>query len=284
MRLIGWTLMQVREQSSQTRLHSSDEVLRMLHIGESSTFGLGVDPTEAYSARVRVLLEQRWPSRQIESTNRGRPGLISLAMLKNLPAQLDELQPDIVTIMAGANDFNVKLNPFLTTEGSWLPRDIRDRLWRLRIYKLIRLLFPAQFGARHLIPDNYDWTRHFNVADEFRDIRGGPAPDKVLVAETTHQLETNLHDIIALCRSANATVLLVGYIQAPSINKMLRKVADDTSTTFVEVLNPGQSMENDMFIEDGWHPSALGHAYVAERIIATLIGEEVAPLPIDVQL
>ena len=85
---------------------------RIVSLGDSFTFGLGVGDEEAYPRLLESRLQRRFPGVAIEVVNAGVPGYGTADALRLLESHIDRLDPDLVTVQFLAeNDFNDNRRP-----------------------------------------------------------------------------------------------------------------------------------------------------------------------------
>lgn len=90
------------------------ETYRIVCLGDSFTWGLGVGDAEAYPHLLEQRLSQRFPGVDLQVLNAGVPGYGTADELRFFESRLDELDPDLVVVQFLAeNDFNDNRQPAL---------------------------------------------------------------------------------------------------------------------------------------------------------------------------
>ena len=152
-------------------LGSNDVVLAF---GDSLTFGTGATPAESYPAQLQSLIGRK-------VVNAGVPGEISGDGLRRLPEVLDEVQPTLLILCHGGNDFLRKLGEAAAAEN------VRAMI-RLAKQKGIGVVLIAtpKPGLSLTPPDFYA-----EIAKEFRipyegDVLGKILRDGSLKADQVH--------------------------------------------------------------------------------------------------
>jgi len=126
LRATGWVL---ARQRLPVRLPGTlgSGTIRILCLGESTTFGLGVSPRDAYPAQLEQILNARGDGRSYVVFNAGVPATTSDRIVAALEENLARYRPNIVVTMMGINDGPFD-DPVFPVHAS------------LRVLKLARLL------------------------------------------------------------------------------------------------------------------------------------------------
>ena len=265
---------------------------RMLCLGDSNTYGLYVDKSQAYP-KVFETLWNATPGdthRSVEVLNLGFPGTNSSKLVKDFRRMLSTFRPDVVPIMVGANDL------WTMPETAIESPDAIDRLgaalWRMsRAYRFLYMVRRA-FEVRQLDvtadpPTGFE--RGHGIArfgkDEFdlgwTKIPEGGVPDW----EPTGPLEKNLQTLAIQAAEFGTKLIFLTYA-ADSLsyswaNKIIRRIAKTSSTRLIDVaavLKPSCPVPvgSGVFTGPGadcpelfpdQHPTVKGHERVA-RVLA----------------
>lgn len=263
----------------------TDAEWRIACVGDSCTFGTGVEHSQTYGVQLASLLERAHGERRVHSALLALPGYSTFqdrVLLEQLAARVD---PDVVVLYCGAwNDYSPALR---LTDAQWAEEFTSQSRWRL-----------PRVAAALLREDVHETARVQRDAFE----RGEqPAVRRVpLVA-----FRANVRDMLTRARAIGADALVVlpplpaytrtRYPIAESYRAALRELASEHG---VEVLDAQevfdsfrsrlpdgfrQHLRADRFLFVDWaHPSVAGHALLARAMLARLAqraGVEVEPAP-----
>jgi lysophospholipase L1-like esterase len=124
---------------SGTVADESEGSFRILCVGDSNTYGTGVERVETYPAQLQRFLNETPGTTRLQVTNLGVPGSNSAQVRNRLPQYLELYDPDLVIVLIGVNDYwnpeETESRP-ATSSGERLHR----RLSQLRTYRLVLLL------------------------------------------------------------------------------------------------------------------------------------------------
>jgi lysophospholipase L1-like esterase len=127
--------------------------IRILAVGESSTFGAGNPEDQTWPALLEKVLREKH-GLQVEVLNFGIPGQRIAGMLQHLPSVLDRYHPDIVLHYGGYNE---------TWSDAQIPQFLSFLHYRSMLYTYIeeKIHFRAEASAMRLVPDTTTYERAF---------------------------------------------------------------------------------------------------------------------------
>jgi lysophospholipase L1-like esterase len=254
--------------------------LRVLCLGDSNTYGLWLERSEAYPQQLEALWNERIESPKLEVLNLGFPGANSSRLARDLPRLLETFEPDIVLLMIGVNDFWTLPFPL---DGEPEARSSKNFVQQhslvYRLYYLIRrgrvadkveiLMDPAatlEEGARHKARLG---DQEFEMG--FLKAAQGLQGDQ-------ESLKRNLRRLVEAARDSGVPVYLMTYparegFYGPT-NSLIGAAARDTGTPLIDLAEtfapvcPTPACP-DLLFPDG-HPKAVGYRIVAETIVKRL--------------
>lgn len=259
-------------------------VTRVVTLGDSSTFGWGVDPDYTFQA----LLTDRLRHRRAEVFNLGIPGHTSRHGRGVLEHYALDLEPDLLVISFGANDGREApqtAQDMLAVDETWLGA-VKNGLLHLESAKLLRRTILSVYDPFQAAP--LDRSAFVTVVDD-----------------QTYQ--DNLRWMIATGRERGAESLLLAVCtQEGRYVRRMRELADRMRVPFIDVndlfvnaledLRAGRIYPEEvgfhrdnygdaemaanwrLFVtSDGCHPNRAGHSLIADAIaqaIASIPGRD----------
>ncbi len=146
----SWT---VRRHSSGQTAQGSRETMRILCVGDSNTYGIGAPKGKSYPDQFAKILAMAGISADVR--NAGRPGANTGQVYRILKKELQNFRPNLVLILAGANNFWNQLDiPPEWIEESLEPRQVvNDQiLGEIQRSRVVRLLTMAVYSIRTGLP------------------------------------------------------------------------------------------------------------------------------------
>ncbi|OGL41823.1 MAG: hypothetical protein A2161_18625 [Candidatus Schekmanbacteria bacterium RBG_13_48_7] len=252
---------------------------RIISLGDSSTFGWGVDNDKTFSAKLQTLLnsEQRFQALNFEVINMGIPGYTTEHGVRLLDKEVSNLDPDMLIVSYGVNDARISLNSIserLKKEAcaiAW----VREQLEKLYIFKLLRKLI-------------------FQVYDPFsKDINKQRPHTKPNVDSDSYQ--KNLKTFIDFMKKRNRFIILLGICAPESYRTPMKIVASQYDVPYadafdlfdakIEDIKSGKIFTEEMALyksvygenqlrnvrsryvtSDGCHPHIIGHQIIADEL------------------
>jgi lysophospholipase L1-like esterase len=263
--------------------------IRILSLGESTTFGDGVPWRETYSHHLEELLQER--GHDVEILNGGQRAWTIVQTLRFLELELAEIAPDIVLVYHEWNDFLPTTWRSTRLRGAGLTdRQILSLSWFLRLAESSRLVttlrlawararaegtvraLGERLGVDPLQVTNFPWRRLPSHAPRGeKPWMDNPRP---YVRVPDADREASLERLVALTRSQDVTLVLLhpAYRISRPHRCVLTRVAEEQGVTWFEVEDvlggSGRRAElrKASLYLDNVHPNAQGHAALAAAL------------------
>jgi lysophospholipase L1-like esterase len=262
---------------------SHDGIYRILSLGDSSTFGWGVEGSENYPTRLREELRRRHPGLAVEVVNLGVCGYSSFQGKVLLEREGLAYRPDLVTISYGSNDWSRVPEPFdesYRRSAGW-SGSARSLLHRSRAYQVYAAFLTSLFEA--------GWSDRVRKASR---TAGGEMPLNV----GPEKSRANIISMIETARSAGADPIVVTNCVRDEMARPVLEAAEaagvpivDTASLLdqwiplipddprfagdmarvVAIYGERQVAEEpglEVYLADGCHPNPLGHRLLAEAL------------------
>ncbi len=232
------------------------DTVRILFIGDSTCFGLGVGLDESFPAVATRLLQAEDPGRRYQFVIGALPGYSSYQS-RVLLERLLPLEPDLVVFYVGAYHDHANASYY------------RDRD------------IPRRMARRHAV---WHQVRILNAAESLWDLSWGRwirglLPERIRVRVPPDDFRRNLDDMLTRARDAGARTLVLlpphaGSLVArraslPVYQDALREAAEVHAAASLElqpVFQPFLAEELYFLPDDDFHPRPLGHRLIGESI------------------
>ena len=266
---------------------------RVVMLGDSFTFGLGVDDDESYPARVQHSLETRCPTTPTDVVNAGVGGYGTSHAAALLEDRAVELQPDLIVYGFFTNDpVDDQVHGLHTLEEGALRRNPPSAQDMSRAKALVDKIPGYDWLIRN--STLVAWVRHQYFLARARRQAPGPSPDGTPVSEPGNLLLTQrLVERMAEVSKALSAPFLVALIpdssamretmiggtpspQSALLDEMKQRCANsnleciDLRSGLAALTTPTSWTE--LFIANEGHFSADGHDKTA-RLLAPRIAE-----------
>ncbi|MCK6449120.1 MAG: SGNH/GDSL hydrolase family protein [Planctomycetes bacterium] len=249
--------------------------------GDSNTFGLHVEPEEAYPGALQALFDEHGLSDK-RVVNRGVPGKPSWAVANELEHDLELYRPRIVIVMVGVNDRN-QLRP-----DDWMSKVLQSS----RFARMVRRTLTNASETVHAAERSTGRSKEGSDEPPTFEMNFGTADERTIARWTREGYER----IVARVREAGATPVLMTYFDSVSSmegpSKTARNVARDTGALLVdlrELFAPAlRELGTDALEFPDAHLRPVGYRIVARAIFDELakaklidaepLGDPLAPL------
>lgn len=227
-------------------------VCRILYLGDSCTFGWGVDYEDTFANVLNELLSKHYINYRFESINSGVPGYSSFQGLRYYQSELYKYNPDIVIAFFGANDVVLSLKPDKYQSVASRAQLQLDEFLMLhnKLYGFLKLIILNSYIMRCRFVQRVSYA---DFTDNLRDLKNaaGYKGAKIIF-------------MFPIWRDADALIHNPWLSSTPSV---------DIYSIFTAKINGMHYRARDL-IYDGVHPSALGHRIIAETISDKIIDDK----------
>jgi hypothetical protein len=268
---------------------------RILCLGDSHTYGWGVERSEAYPAQLEQLLDSS--SGRFQVVNLGVPSSNSSQLLNRLPGYLSRHRPDLLVVTIGANDaVNTAEHDGALPGVEQAGR--RDWLWKLRLYRLLRYAAHQRrkVEAARDLETEVRWSGRLPWRSV--EVRDGESQERYehrldfgnLLDPGTHEaiLRRNLEAMVRLGREAGVPLVFASYAHdrhslalanrimsaMPEAVFVSQRVHPDLERRLPRTM-PAE-LGGDWFFEDQ-HPKAPVYAAMAANLRDALVSQGFVP-------
>jgi lysophospholipase L1-like esterase len=271
----GVTVHPVAADSLQTPLGLRDrydaipqdaELTRIAFLGDSFTYGLGVQANQTFVHQVGLLLKKRWRGWCVP-VNLGRPGMDLITAYTVLDQVKDQVRPQVVVHVMSQDDLDVDLYQ----EGEAIRRLVSERLWPSKYSRLFNSIETAM-----------RWSQAAPRIEN--ELRGGATPQQ---RERAWRIASfQIRSIKRLAESSGAIYSLVRFpclrwvnrtrdYPLTETNEETARLAARLGVPYLDLLAAflgGDPNELCLTSSDD-HPTPKGHAIAAEAIADFLVKE-----------
>lgn len=260
--------------------YGADE-LRVVAIGDSCTFGKGVEESDTWPRQLeRVLQGELGASRRVRVANLGVNGYSSRDYLEVLKTQALALKPHVVIVGYCLNDFPNELKQVdaavyqgknsLRAQLSW---DLREQLGKLALFRWLRATY-------------YEVNRERDL-ELVEQLAQKLTADATIAAATMERESERLDGMGELCDSVNAKLITMlfpyesqVYLERPveGPGPRLRALMQQRSVHFVDLLEEfrasaaASAPPARLFVRgDRYHPNAAGYGIVAQALLGHVL-------------
>lgn len=271
--------------------------LRILSLGESGAFGIGVADGETYAAVLEKMLRTRLPDRPVTVLNGGVPAWSSFQSRMYLELRGLDLEPDLVLFYHEMNDYlPASLRGSDNTEVDFVRSDRqvyfsrKSTVWRRLQQRSALFRFLSFSVARRRLQEleesgpsvsPYDiGLPEIGVVPRLRKVGKGRfgladlAEDRLPTRVLPEERRGILEELLALCQREAVQLVLIHptyFKSQPHACGLTRFAAERDVPLFeaYEVLHPAGPIPEGSFRDHG-HPSVKGHAQLAAALASFL--------------
>jgi lysophospholipase L1-like esterase len=218
--IIKYELNSLGLRGKEISVKKEKDALRILCIGDSSTFGYLVKQSDTYEQRLEKFLSDLKPSKRIEVINAGVIGYASYQGRKLFEKSLRNLNPDILIFSYGLNDSRMNILP-----------DSKMKLEPIFLLEARRLL--PKLTIFNLIRDGLHNLRRRFMS---RDINSRARKTIALYPRVSlTEYKENLERISAICKEDRISLILLPISVPMPYYEVMKEVAIDQEIGFIDI-------------------------------------------------
>jgi lysophospholipase L1-like esterase len=268
--------------------------LRILSLGESTTFGVNVSDGETYSARLEARLRQAMPDRPVTVINAGVSAYSSFQSARLLEMRGLAFDPDVILVYHEINDYlpstlrdasNTEVGVLMTDRELYESRTQRSHralmdwsaVYRWASYTRARARireFDRPGGTSPLVTiglPGYELRPLLQASGD----AAAPQNEKALGRRVTDdERRSNLERMLELSRARGIALVLIhpSYRDSTPHECVLTRFAAERGVPLLDAYAPLHPPAVDPRGEfsDAWHPTAPAHARLAAALQAFL--------------
>lgn len=266
-------------------------VCRLAFIGDSHTFGFGVEIHQTFAEQLIDRLHRRYPGKKFEALNFGANGYNSVQELQVVKDYVLDLSPDLAIITVSSNDHEPALR--VTSNGKLKgenPNDlqddeegrgsiVRDSLAYLTVESKLMLFVAMSYKRmthesrsgkaknQELLPvSSKKWLTQFP-----------PAQPSARLMETVFQ---PLNEMLSLFEDRSTPVILASFNALRDYNELVNLLSSQYRSPHVDLLNLLQDANSWQEVQQkyglGWdsHLKPSAHRLWADGLAASMSGDE----------
>ncbi|MFH1063181.1 MAG: GDSL-type esterase/lipase family protein [Candidatus Omnitrophota bacterium] len=139
--------------------------VKILCLGDSFTYGIGAEKGFSYPEQLQVMLNEKQNQQEFEVINCGQPGFNTALIVQRALSRIKDLNPNILIIMTGANDY-WNLSGLGKDTGNIL-LELNSLLYNFRSYRLIQIGMSKLIQKNNVYQTGINQLRHKLKPKEF---------------------------------------------------------------------------------------------------------------------
>lgn len=245
------------------------EVVAILCVGDSHTYGLPLPQQHSYPSQLEAALSEHHPNRSFQVVNLGIPGTNSGYVANRLERQMLQLGARLVIVWVGINNqWNVVESRAANGRDPWL--GVRKQLLRSRLYRLASIAWYTRTGHQYDMDQHGGWFegelapsgRRPAGARASKDPAPGLADDIQRMVETARSLDVPIAFVTYPMRTQRA---VNGVIERAVFENEALLI--DGNREFERAVRSGEAIRDLVDLSAGPHPTERLYGHIVESML-----------------